>query len=286
MIVGHQKQWEELYRLAERDAVPHALMFYGPAQVGKRTVARAFARHLTGAEGAWHPDIIEVAPDDKNTIAIETVREISRNMALTPTEAPYRVCIIDRAHRMPYPAQNAVLKTLEEPASYRVFILVTEFPARLLPTIHSRVRKERFGAVDTDSIREKLCNEEVEANIADRAVAIAGGAPGAALEMARNEELLTSREQQRNGLDKLMNAPLYQRFATAKELSDKSAGEIQDILNLWVQYLRRQLYEHTDDTQQLSRITNRIEGIEKVRQLLRDTNVNTKLALETLFLQL
>jgi DNA polymerase-3 subunit delta' len=157
-----------------RAALPPSLIFAGPAESGTRATAIALAQLLNClhagepnfsdacgecqacvkiARGV-HPDVLVVEPGENGTIKIDQIREVVDRSAFRPFEGRRRVVIVDDADAMVAPAQNALLKTLEEPPSSSIFVLVTSRPDVLLPTVRSRCIRLTFaqqGTAETDS---------------------------------------------------------------------------------------------------------------------------------------
>jgi DNA polymerase III subunit delta' len=170
---GHRRLVGLLARSVYRDRLPPSLIFSGPAGAGKRQTAIAMAQALnclapTGdgeardscgsctactriARGV-HPDVLIVEPGDNGSIKIDQVRDIVDRAAYRPFEGRRRVVIVDAADTMVAAAQNALLKTLEEPPSASVFVLVTTRPEMLLATVQSRCPRLRFPGVGPDTI--------------------------------------------------------------------------------------------------------------------------------------
>ena len=165
-IVGHARQRALLAGAVTRDTLPQALLLAGPAGIGKRRTAVALAQLLncltpTGTTEApdacgvcasctriargVHPDVLLLEPGDSGTIKIDQVRDIVDKAAYRPFEGRRRVVIVDEADALVVPAQHALLKTLEEPPSMSVFVLVSSRPDVLLATVRSRCSRLRFG---------------------------------------------------------------------------------------------------------------------------------------------
>ena len=177
-ITGHQRLVELLARSIAGGTLPPSLLFAGPAGATKRQTALAVAqtlncldlRRVTDASGqpiadacgvcasclriqrGVHPDVVIVEPGDTGAIRIDQIREVVERTAYRPFEGRRRVVVIDEADALMAPAQNALLKTLEEPPSLSVFILVTTRPDMLLPTVRSRCIRLLFTEPGTQEI--------------------------------------------------------------------------------------------------------------------------------------
>ncbi len=171
-IVGQRVAVQALQRAIERDRLPHALLFAGPQGVGKATTALLLAQALncqsigpTDACGECiscskiargiHPDVVWIAPAPR-IIRIGQIRELISAIGYRPHEGKRRVVIVDDAHAMPGAAQNAFLKTLEEPPASTTIVLATAAPGSLLPTVQSRCQTLRFSPVGQETVRQYL----------------------------------------------------------------------------------------------------------------------------------
>ena len=185
----HQPQARMVLEAALRGGgLSHAYLFHGPPGTGKTEAARAFAAALI-AEGAHdpedakrrvlagvHPDLTWVEPRGAHEVLVEDVRtQIVRQAALRPFESDRRVFVIVEADRMNEEAQNALLKTLEDPAGFAHLLLVSSAPGRLLPTIVSRLQGVRFGPVPAARIAERLETGSVEPQLALACARLSGG---------------------------------------------------------------------------------------------------------------
>jgi DNA polymerase-3 subunit delta' len=210
-VTGHRRVVELLARSIERDSLPPSLIFAGPVGAGKRQTAVAVAQALNCTnvrrsdprsptpglhvdacgtcaacvriERGIHPDVLVVEPGDSGNIRIEQVREAIDRAGYRPFEGRRRVVIVDEADALMGSAQNALLKTLEEPPPSSVFVLVTSRPDMLLPTVRSRCIRLSFAAAGGEDI-------DAEArDIAHRVLAQAAAAandPGRRLEAAKD----------------------------------------------------------------------------------------------------
>jgi len=213
---GHDAVLERLEALAQRDAtadatggIPHALLFVGPAAVGKYAAALWWARCSKCEDGGAcepicaackrigagsHPDVTTLAPEAAGkAIKIEDVRDLIRRMSLKSMSAGPRIAILRDAHQLTIDAQSSLLKLLEEPPGSSVIVLVTENPAALLPTVRSRCQTLRFGAVTAADIAAILCAAGRDDESAARAAALALGSVGRAL--ALTPEAVADRDE-------------------------------------------------------------------------------------------
>jgi DNA polymerase-3 subunit delta' len=216
-IVGHRRLLQLLSRAVARETLPPALLLAGPAGVGKRRAAMSLARAINclnpvaggdferdacGAcaacrriERGVHPDVIVLAPGDTGSIKIDPVRDVVDSAGFRPFEARRRVVIVDEADALVEAAQNALLKTLEEPPSASVFLLVSSMPDALLPTVRSRCPRLRFAALSPAEVASVLMRDHgysesdarVTAADADGSVGRALAASSADLGEARDD---------------------------------------------------------------------------------------------------
>jgi DNA polymerase-3 subunit delta' len=185
-IVGHGRLVALLSRAVARNTLPPSLLFSGPAGVGKRRTAVSIAQTLncpTPVPGrrvgaielerdacgtctscrrigrGVHPDVLLLEPDGMGSIKIEAIRDVVDRAGYRPFEARRRAVIIDEADAMQAPAQSALLKTLEEPPSSTVFLLVSSRADALLPTVLSRCPRLRFGALTSADVAAVLVRD-------------------------------------------------------------------------------------------------------------------------------
>lgn len=198
VLVGHEKLVSFLERTVQERRPAHAYLFSGREGVGKKLVAYRFACLLNCPDRQNDPDdscpvctkIIEgkhpdvhIEKPDKGMIRIEKVRNLHAFFRYAPIEARYRVVIIDDAHSMNRAAQNALLKTLEEPPAFAVLILISSKPSLLLPTVRSRCRRLRFGSLPIESVSLMLERRGLSRAKARVLAAMSCGSIGRALEM-------------------------------------------------------------------------------------------------------
>jgi DNA polymerase-3 subunit delta' len=210
-ITGHRSLLTLLARATARGSLPPSLIFSGPDGVGKRKAAVALAQALnceqripwpdeSGVSGCGacavcrriargvHADVLVVEPGDSGSITVDQVREAIDRTAYRPFEGRKRVVIVDEADRLVGPAQNALLKTLEEPPAASMFVLVTGRPDLLLPTVRSRCQQLRFGPLAPAEVADVLIREhDMGSGEAHAAAAASDGSIGRALEGGADE---------------------------------------------------------------------------------------------------
>lgn len=191
-------------------------------------------------------------------------------------------------------SQSCFLKTLEEPKGNSFLILITEYPYLLLPTILSRVQKIKFFPVNKMDIKEGLIKEKVSENRAEFFSSLSLGRPGRAIEISRDEHKLEEQEKAVSDFKKINNADLVSKFKFAKDFvqnSENGAGlSLNDILESWLGYLRSMMIskakKEKDNADDLRKIRKSISTIQSMNYLVSTTNVNSKLALELLLMNL
>ncbi len=248
-VRGHAAVRRLLARAVARDRLPPSLVLSGPDGVGKRQVAVGLAELLNceavrdaGAADApvscgecppcrriargVHADVLAVAPGDTGTIKVDAVRGVVEQAAYRPFEGRRRVVIFDDADRLVAEAQNALLKTLEEPPPASVFLLVTHRPHLLLPTVRSRCPELRFGSLATGEVVDVLVGEcGVAPSSAPAAAATADGSVARALETG-SEEYLRARESAAAALRALAaKPPAKRRLEAGKDLVGARRGK-------------------------------------------------------------
>jgi DNA polymerase-3 subunit delta' len=218
-VIGHRKLVALLARSVERASVPPSLIFAGPAGVGKRLVAVATAQALNclapkrtkTSEGqldeiiqydacgtcractriarGMHPDVLLIEPGDTGSIKVDAVRDLIERAGYRPFEGRRRVVIINDADALVPHAQNALLKTLEEPPSASNFILVSAHPDALLPTVQSRCPRLRFRHLGPEDVATALMKRGKSVTEARAIAATADGSIGAALEASADDQI-------------------------------------------------------------------------------------------------
>ncbi len=278
MIIGHKKQREFLDKIIKEGS--RSLLFTGPESVGKKTIALDFLSSIFQAPPSKHPDFLLVEPL-KGQIKIDQIRNLSERISLKPVKSSSFGVVIDQAHLMNRAAQNCFLKTLEEPKSSAVLILVTKHPDFLLSTISSRCERIKFYPVKRKKLRNYLEKKNVTGKKAEKIINISLGKPGKVINYLENPEKLENRKEIINELIEIMDAPLSDRFDYVKDLSKKD--DLKEVLVIWLSYLRKKIIsEEGEDLLKLKEILN---SIQETIYLITNTNTSLKLALEALVIK-
>ncbi len=209
-IIGHDRVAAVLRQSVDSGRVPPTILFHGRDGVGKRAMAMAFVSYLVcrdrragdscGAcpncrrmDDGGYVDLVTIVPE-KGLIKIDAIREAMPRLNYEPVIGPWKCLIIDDAHAMNIEAANAALKTLEEPPSNTLFILVTSSPDTLPRTVLSRSLQIPFGPVPPASISGWLAARGVDPALAASAAALSSGCPGAAIRMLDSDVLQERRD--------------------------------------------------------------------------------------------
>lgn len=171
-VVGQQNIIKTLKNAIAEDKISHAYLFCGPRGTGKTSLARLFAKALNCQEGIGHqcnhcasctaitngehPDVVEI--DAASNSGVDNVRALIQQINYQPIMGRYKIYIIDEVHNMSNDAFNSLLKTLEEPPEYVVFILATTEPQRIIPTILSRVQRFDFSKISNADLIRNMKN--------------------------------------------------------------------------------------------------------------------------------
>ena len=286
MLIGHQKIWQFLLKSAQEKNLPHAFLFYGGDRLGKRKIALDLTFSLLGEnhKNNNYPDLIFIEPLAKE-IKISQIRNLIWNFSLKPHSAPLKVAIIDQAHTMNEEAQTCLLKTLEEPKGNSLLILITDKIHYLLPTVVSRTQIIKFYPVEEKEIRSYIKKQGIGEAEAEKISKISGGKPGMAVEMMFNNQELKSFCGKIDDLEKISKSTLASRFQYAKDLSE-DPKEIIDMLYVWMFYFRNKMIEAVKDGREVGKIKNILKNLQSINFLISTTNVNVKLAMENLMLEL
>lgn len=324
-IAGHEFQKNILIRAARENIVSHSYLFAGPDGVGKKLVALEFAKILNcrgdaksdtvncgcssckKIEKRIHPDVVLVEFTGVKNIKVDQVREeVEDKLFLKPFEARFKVVIVDESDRMNNSAQNAFLKTLEEPPKDSIIILVTSSPTSLLPTIRSRCQMLWFNPLGESVIAEMLESRgDYSSEEAVLAARLSGGSPGKALKL--DNELIEWRKDLLSSLSGSSRFSASDITGLADSVSQGSSSDDSERLELafrfiylWLRDLilikigseeiintdLREEIRRTADFWETGELLEKQKYVEKTWYDIFRTNANTRLAIENLFINL
>ena len=204
MLLGNERLRENISRSIHRGHISHFYLISGPEGSGKHTLAQLMAAAILCQDdqrpclkcavcrkvlSGNHPDYITVDDPEKKSVPVDLIRQARADIFVRPNEADKKIYLFPRAQDMGVPAQNALLKILEEPPAYGVFFLLADNPEKLLPTIRSRCTELKMTALPQNLLRNHLQNLFPQADPADvdAAISRSGGYLGQAKQLLEED---------------------------------------------------------------------------------------------------
>ena len=318
-IIGHEQIIEHLQNAITMDKISHAYILNGPDKTGKKMIAEAFAMTLQcekkeknpclechsckQAINYNQPDIIYVQHEKPNTISVDDIRnQVNRDIDVKPYGSRYKIYIVDEAEKMNVQAQNALLKTIEEPPAYAIILLLTSNADAFLPTIRSRCVTLNLKVVPDKMIKKYLMEQRsVPDYQADVCVAFAQGNVGKAIALASSEDFNELKSAAVQLMKRIKDIDLYELTEAVKQISEfkLQINDYFDIMMIW--YRDILLYKATLDVNSLifkdevydikkqaskssyNGIETILKALEKAKLRL-NANVNFDLVMELLLL--
>lgn len=318
-VVGHKDIINYIRNAVSNDKVSHAYILNGERGSGKKLLANLFAMSLLCEEGGPdpcnqchsckqaesgnHPDIIRVTHEKPNSISVDDIRtQVNHTVDIKPYQGPYKVYIIPQADLMTVQAQNALLKTIEEPPEYAVFLLLTENAEMLLPTINSRCVMLKLRNIKDTLIKKYLMEKlQIPDYKADMCAAFAQGNMGRAIMLANSEHFNEIREEAVQLLKYIHEMELSEIVTAVKNITvyKLEITDYLDIIMIW--YRDVLLYKATKEIDKVvfkdqipfikeQAKKSSYEGIELILKSVENAkarlkaNVNFDLVMELLFL--
>lgn len=319
-IVGQSIAKKILSQAIRKDKIAHAYLFAGLGNLGKFKLAMEFAKALE-CQSAEHiseqeknarclriergadPDVfimngdkenLSDAEDDNESISVEKIRFLERQLSFSPYNSKYKIAIVDKAHNFTIEAANAFLKTLEEPKGNSVIILIAENLHSLPPTIISRTQVLRFWPVKDTAIFDFLASGGVSEKDAEKISFFSHGRPGIALELMRDIGKIKDREEEFKKFFNFIHGNLEERFVIAGKMAQEDE-KLQSELKEWLAFSRNMLTAKYFSGKNFIGIEEKIsdfklfkfiKGLILTINLLSESAVNKKLALENLALEI
>ena len=318
-VIGHNDIIQYIQNAVSQDKVSHAYILNGERGSGKKMLADLFAMTLEceehtpnpcgechsckQAKSGNHPDIIHVTHEKPNTISVDDIRtQVNNDIVIKPYSSPYKIYIIPEADLLSVQAQNALLKTIEEPPAYAVIFLLTENAESLLPTIMSRCVMLKLRNIKTTLIKKYLMEQmQIPDYQADICAEFAQGNMGRAIMLASSEHFNEIKEEALQLLKHINEMEISEIVSAIKKIGTYklSINDYLDIIMIW--YRDVLIYKATKDVNgivfadQLRYIKDRAnkssyEGIETILESLEKAkarlkaNVNFDLVMELLLL--
>lgn len=316
-IVGHEKVISNIQRSIDNGRISHSYLFEGPESIGKKKIAHVFAKtllcHKKGispcnscascikVESGNHPDLMFVEPE-KGSIKKDQIEEVIKSTYTLPIEGDKKIYIIDDSHNMTIQAQNAFLKTLEEPPAHLNFILISTNSKSLLPTIVSRCQVIKFFPVEEKKIIDFLMNKYGKSLEKSSFIAsFSKGSIGKAIKLANSDDFLNIREETINIICEAMEGDKLRTLNRASffKENEEDIDEILDIILYWFRDIL--IYKETKNDRfiinkdkiqllknysslSISKINDIIECVKDTKENLRG-KVNFNLSIEIMLLK-
>ena len=194
-IIGQEKAKSQIDTILKTGKIANAYMFCGPEGVGKKLMAKEFSKELIKMDLDSSQDFILIDPKEgESSIKIEQIRNIVDNISIKPY-GDYKIFVINDAEKMTIPAQNSLLKTLEEPPNYGIIILITKNKQSLLETIRSRCTEIQFSPLSVENMRVILKNKQIPDEICNLTLNLSKsyGSLSYAINLCENEDILKMR---------------------------------------------------------------------------------------------
>lgn len=252
-IIGHKQIIEHFQNAIKLDKVSHAYILNGPDLSGKKMLAEAFAMALQcekkGIEGCMEchsckqamnhnqPDIRYIVHEKPNTISVDDIRkQINQDIVIKPYANPYKIYIVDEAEKMNPQAQNALLKTIEEPPAYAVILLLTTNADLFLTTILSRCICFHLKPAANENVRSYLMKcLQVPDYQADICTAFAQGNVGKAMKLAGSEDFQDLKDSAVQLMKRIKDIDIYEMGEAVKQINEykMSINDYFDIMMVW-----------------------------------------------------
>ncbi len=299
MIVGNTKKIEFLKKI---NNIPHAMLFSGPELIGKKKIALEFIKSIFCKESCQNcyscksidsnsfPDLNIVEPIEGN-IAIEELRNFIQKLSLKSYNNGLKVGIINDAHLMKKDAQNALLKTLEEPKGGTLIILISHHPEMILKTVRSRLINMKFSLAPNKEIEDYLISLGASEEKAKEITLISSGQVGKAVNFYNDPLKVNFLRESIEDIISLTKSEMYKRFEYAKKFKEEN-DKIVEILEIWERFFRKEMmskiFNNNSSLNNYSfdKIKEIVKEIEKTKYLIESSNINKKMALENLLISL
>jgi len=235
-IIGQEFAKKYLTNSMRKNKINHAYMFEGIEGIGKKKFAGELSRILLNSENVdSSPDYINIYPDG-SSIKIAQIRKLQTDIIIKPHK-DYKIYIINDAEKMTIEAQNALLKTLEEPPGYAIMILITSNKQALLDTIKSRCEIIKFLPISLLDLKKYLIKNGVDEQRAQLLATFSRGSIEKALELSESAEFAIMREDIQSYIQTILDKNIIEILEIPNNM-DKYKKEVISILDMMVNYFR------------------------------------------------
>ena len=319
-IIGHDRIIKHLQVAISAEKISHAYILHGEEGMGKKTLALAFAKTLQCTLRTYYPcntcksckqtdsknqpDILWIT-HEKASIGVDDIRtQVNADIQIKPYQSPYKIYIIDDADKMTENAQNALLKTIEEPPEYAIVLLLACSTQNLLPTILSRCVVLDLKPIDKRLVKEYLMNKlQIPDYVAEIAADFSGGNIGKAIKYASSDDFESKKEEIFHILRYIDDMEIHEIITGIKTISENktSVNDYIDLMMLWfrdVLMLKAtnnpnlllfkdefEIIKKQAKTRSYDKIENIIRSMEEARAKLK-ANVNIDVTMELMLLSI
>lgn len=294
-IIGNKKICKMLEKSFASGRYSHAYLFEGPEHIGKKTLALKFCKFLLS--GAFenvekNPDLTIVAPkEDKKQIMIGQIRELEKNLCFSPYQSKYKIAIIEQAEKMTEEASNALLKTLEEPSEATILILLVSDSRRILETVKSRCQVFKFLPVKKNELVSHFCKEVTNEKELEEIMELSGYKPGKIIELISDRDHKKELSGELEFIRGVSKKSDIDKMEKAEAISGCEERKIVEVLDVWALYFRQlMLSRHNGQRDieyaRIETVLRKIGLIKKTKEDVLTKNINLKLALENLLLEM
>lgn len=291
-LVGNEKIKSLLASAAKTNNVLHSYLFVGTDGIGKSLFAKEFAHMILCSseqekpcktcksclefQGESHPDFLQIEPEDGKTIKIEQIRYLQEKIAEKPVTSIKKVYIIQDSDKMTREAANGLLKTLEEPPSYAILILITANESKLLATIKSRCTKIAFQSLTEEEIKTYLKSQNSEQNMTNNMIKQCQGSIGRAVKIGEEQEAYAQIEDIVNRITKEDITQIWKNAEVLYQAKEK----IMDLLD----YMNVVFFEKLRKEQDM-RYTKAVSIVEETKKRI-TSNSNYDMSIDNLLLRI
>ena len=318
-ILGHEQIKEHFRNAVQTGKVSHAYILSGEAGMGRKSLANAFALSLLCEKGMEepcmqchackqvlsgnHPDLIYVTHEKPASIGVDDIREqINDTIQVRPYSSYYKIYIVDEAEKMTVQAQNALLKTIEEPPAYAVILLLTTNQDAFLPTILSRCVQLKLKPLKDSVVKEYLIQSLGEnESEADIYAAFARGNLGKAIHLAQSEEFGVMYREMLHLLKHIKDTDISELLDYLRKVKEENLDirECLDFMQMWyrdvlmyktIKDINLLIFKDEFSTIKAMSTVSGYDGLERILQAIEkarvrlDANVNMELVMELMFL--